>query len=86
MFCTEYSFDYYSVAVQCVYTQTVGDPSLHDETVFVCQLVRKKYMERNLNSELINAKHSEYIKCAQCTSAQGHLIFNSFLVTHFDNV
>ena len=46
----------------------------------------EKYMERNLNCELINAKNSDSIKCAQGTSAQGHLIFNSYLVTRFENV
>jgi hypothetical protein len=40
-----------------------GGLSLHHVTVFACQLMRKKYMEINLNCELINAKHSGYKMC-----------------------
>lgn len=73
-----------SAAVECL-RQTVGGLLIHHMTVFVCQLVRKKYMERILNCERINAEHSEYkIRAGHKRSRTPTL--NSFLVTLFENV
>jgi len=44
--------------------KTVGCLSLYDKTAFCVPTGEEKYMERNLNCELINAEHSDYKMCA----------------------